>query len=275
VIPPAGIGEVLDLGFNLARHNFKFLLIVYAWAGVPSLLLTGVAFAPFFGIMSSLSPNTSPDSINPGMLVLAGGGFFIGAMIAALCQAIGSMAIAIACARLIAPSADHTELQTGRLYREAAHRLGGVILWGLLLFVPTFFLIFVFPLGIYIGVRWSQSWIALVVDGEGPVSSLGRSWALTRGSWWHTAIVLLAMWIIVSIVGYAFSAAVGIVIMPLAFVVDSPAVSGVANLLGQSIGGLLLAPFQTAIAVVLYFELRARAEGFDLEQRALQVAPSE
>ena len=49
--------------------------------------------------------------------------------------------------------------------------------------------------------------------------------------------------------------------------------STIANLLGSLVGLVVLAPFSVAITVVLYFELRARTEGTDLEMRAQQLPP--
>ena len=265
VIPPAGVGEVLDLGFSLARRNFKFVVLLYAWAAVPAGVFATVASIPFY----------LTSSAGDSLTVIAGGLFALGSLVSTVGHALATLAVTIACARLIAPMGDPADLEVSRLYRDALGRVGWLFLWVLVLVIPALLLFLLFPLGVYVGIRWSQSWIALVVDREGPLSSLARSWSLTRGAWWHTFIVLLAISIIIGLLTYAMLAALMIVAGPLMFVTGSPAIWGIINTLGSSLASIIFAPFSSAMAVVLYFELRARAEGFDLEQRALQVALSE
>jgi hypothetical protein len=132
----------------------------------------------------------------------------------------------------------------------------------------------VLPLGIFLLMRWFVSWNVLLLEHRGPLASLARSWELTQGSWWHTCGVVLSTGLIVSLITWAFFGALGGAAMVAGFAFGSPALSAVITALLGMVSSAVTEPFLMAIFTVLYFELRARAEGYDLEQRALLTAPN-
>ncbi|MBI4492985.1 MAG: hypothetical protein HY690_09350 [Chloroflexi bacterium] len=254
VIAPMGIGEVLDTGFTLTRRNFRRLVVVGAWGLVPAYVVYEVARALF---------------------TVAAVGSSLGSLLLTIGSSLAALALALACARLIEPTGEPTELEPLSLYHAASRRLGFLLLWTLLAIILAIPLLILLPLGIFLGVRWSVSWIALALEGIGPIASLRRSWSLTRAAWWHTFVVILAAGAIGSILGIVAAAVFGIVGGILSFVAGSPAILELFSTLGSAVVGVLLTPFEMAIFVVLYYELRARSEGFDLEQRARQVTRTE
>src|SRR2546423_14164269 len=86
VIGPMGIGEVLDGAFTIGKRNYRGLLIVAAWGGVPSYLALGLAGAGGNGSRSSLV----------GLSII----FTILGIVGV---ALTALASTIACARLIGP----------------------------------------------------------------------------------------------------------------------------------------------------------------------------
>jgi hypothetical protein len=140
----------------------------------------------------------------------------------------------------------------------------------LLIVIVAIPLFIVFPLGIYLAVRWSMSFIPFVAQRMGPIASMRRSWALTSRAWWHTAAVLVVTGIVISVL----QAAVGGVLALGGAVAGGVAGEGLSmflSALAASVANLLFTPFSIAIYTVLYYELRARNEGFDLTQRAHQL----
>jgi hypothetical protein len=119
-----------------------------------------------------------------------------------------------------------------------------------------------------------MSWISLIVESAGPIAALGRSWELTRGSWWHSVAVLGATGLIIALIDYALLGLLGGAALFAGFALGSGAAAAVLTGLVGIVSSAITTPFSMAIPVVLYFELRARAEGFDLEQRALQLSTS-
>ncbi len=244
VIRPMGVGEVVDSGIRLARGNYRLLAVTTAWA-----------VAPAFVIGAILDLTLNLPSV--GTFALTIGSWLAG------------IAAVLACAHLIAPSGEVDEFQPGPLYRLARGRLWRSFLWSILVIILAIPLLILFPLGIFLGVRWTQSWTALIVEGQGPIQSLRTSWHLTRRAWWHTFGVLLVFGLIYILVLFVVSALFGAV-GGLVVLAGSAAVGRVFVSLGSAVTSIFVEPFVVATQVVLYYELRARQEGFDLGSRARQ-----
>jgi hypothetical protein len=232
VIRPTGVTGVLECGFNLAREHFGVLATTVAWAVVPAYLI-GLLLAVLTG--------------HPRLL-----GTILG-----IGEAFASIALVIACAHVIAPSGRIGEFSPKSLYMAALDRVIAAILFGLLIAILAIPLIIIFPLGIYLFVRWAVAWYALIIEHRGPIESLGRSWDLTKRSWWHTAGVVfltaLLYLIVAGFFGLIFAAFGG----ALVYYGNELFASAVFNL-GSALGSILIVPFVVAIHVVLFTELIAR-----------------
>ena len=128
----------------------------------------------------------------------------------------------------------------------------GAILW---VGVATFF-----------AVRWLFASQVLVAEGIGITSAIRRSFRLTRGSFW----ALVGRLIVFGLIIYALRAALDLGILMAAGAVAltrstavAVAFQGVASLIGA-----LLAPLGWIGLTLLYYDLRIRKEGYDLEQTA-------
>jgi len=105
----------------------------------------------------------------------------------------------------------------------------------------------------------------LLVDGEGPLASLVRSWRLTAGSYWRLSliygvalIILMALYLIILPVAGFLAAlfAHGDVAMVTAF----------TQVIGVILGALAT-PFYAGLALAVLADLKIRKEGADLAQR--------
>jgi predicted Abi (CAAX) family protease len=103
----------------------------------------------------------------------------------------------------------------------------------------------------------------------GPIRGLGRSWNLVRGQWWRTFGILLLVVIMQSVIGYALGFLFGLI----AVAVTSGDVQLAVVAVGSTILGALVSPITTIAVVLLYFDLRVRKEGLDLDQLAQQTSP--
>ncbi len=256
VVAPMGIGEVLDAGFSLAKRHYRQLATVAAWGIVPSYLAIGIAGA--------LGTSHSRASLTALSVIL----FLLGIVGLTL----ASIATVVACSRLVRQTEGQETFNPTELYSEAVFRLWPLFLlyliWGLVA-VP---LVIVVPLGIFIGVRWSVSYLSVLLEPVGPRESLRRSWNLTRGSWWHTAMVFLAGSLLTAILTYVPMAIFALLGTALSALTGFEPLSGLVTTLGETLSVLVAEPFSVAIFVVLYYELRARSEGFDLSQRVSRLA---
>lgn len=260
VIRPMGVGEVLDGGFTFARAHYKQLLIVGAWGIVPGQVLNALALA-FLG---------AGDDVK--ITATLGLTSLIANVFAAFGSTLAFFALVLACKQLIDPATDGPEVMPSALYRAALKRLGSWILYTFLLTFTAILLLIPFPLMIWVFMRWSMSAFSLISERTGPIGSLKRSWGLTSRAWWHTAAILFITGLIIGILQSVITglfAAVGAIIGG----IGSSGVGIAISVLGTTLSSVLFSPFSVAIYAVLFYELRARNEGFDLAQRAHQLAP--
>ncbi|MEA2642107.1 MAG: hypothetical protein QOF51_3501 [Chloroflexota bacterium] len=254
VISPMGVGKVLDTGFNLARRNFRSLVTLGLWGLAPASLFYGIGTAVFN------SGQRSASFIFLGVVAFAA--YFVG-------QYLAYSVMALACGRLIVPTGGRDARDAGDLYWVAMTRIPAMIGFGLVVGLASIPLIIVFPLGIYVWNRWWLAWYAILIEGVGPIEALGRSWTLTRNAWWHTFFAVFATSIVSYVLAFILAIIVGAVGGIVTFVVQATVIHVVISALTQ-LTTIVVYPFAEAMPVVLYYELRARNEGFDLQQRAAQ-----
>jgi hypothetical protein len=127
------------------------------------------------------------------------------------------------------------------------------------------------PVVIWLLVRWGVSVPALLAEGLSPVDALGRSWGLVDGRWWRTVgifcLVLLLTGVASAMVEFMAGFIIGLI----------PALgedfrSGLA-VVAASLAGALVAPVTYIAITLMYYDLRVRREGFDLDQLAQQAQP--
>jgi hypothetical protein len=121
-------------------------------------------------------------------------------------------------------------------------------------------------LGVWLFFQYSMSVPALLFEGCKGTNAMRRSWGLVKGRWWKTAATLVVAYLIASIIGGILQGVVG----ALVFTDAGNSVFGTAliNALASGIGQLFTTPFPAAVTAVVYYDLRVRKEGFDLQLMA-------
>lgn len=259
-IRPMGIGEVIDAGIRLTRQHYRLLVTLVAWGVVPSFILGIVASVEGFQSAQTILATFSQA---PGTIVI----YALIEIIIGLVTAVASIAAILACARIVEGAGD---LRPAPLFSAAFGRLGAYILLIIVFGIVAIPLVIIFPLGIFVGVRWAVSWTVLIIERLGPFGALGRSWDLTKGSWWHTLGVMVIASLLVAVLGFVVGGIFG-AIGGIFAATGNALIGGVFTTLGTSLTNLFITPFSFGIFVVLYYELRARREGFDLELRGRQM----
>jgi len=235
------------------------MALISAWTLIPAYVVMALVAA------ASLSPARTRAS--------GGVTQIIESIVPSLALALATMAIVVAYARIIDPTpSEASEPLAITAYGEAAGRIPAMIGLGVLFGLTVIPLLFVFPLGIYLWVRYSVTHTAIIAQKVGPIEGLRRSWALTRGNWWHTAVVLFLSGMAILIIEVVILGVFGAGIAVLLATSPVPLISAILSAIMQCAIEIVVVPFSTAIPVVLFFELRARAEGYDLERRILQAS---
>jgi len=127
----------------------------------------------------------------------------------------------------------------------------------------------VFCAAIYLAVRWTLTVAAMMAEDIGPIRGLGRSWNLVSGSWWRTFGILLIVGILQTIISYGLFILFGVI----AALFSTGDFQAAVVQVGGTLLTALVSPITTIAITLLYFDLRVRKEGLDLDQLAQQTSP--
>lgn len=258
---PRSIGELIDAAFRLYRIEWKALIGIVALVVVPAtfieLWLTQQAIAGFDPSTAAIEGTS--DAVNRFLFVTLG----VFAVEFLLIQPFLVAAIARAAADVYLGN----PISIGRTFRTALGLLPWILLVTILTSIATLLglLLLVLP-GIFIAVRLTVAPAALVVEGLRGTAPLGRSWQLTRGSFWRLLGLLIVSGLITAVVGAILGVPGELAVQALG--PDAWPISGLVN----AAATVLVTPFSMLVIVLYYFDQRIRKEGFDIEVMAQEIA---
>ena len=264
---PRTVGEILDAGIKLYLRNARTLIGAAAVVVVPAQIVIGI-------VLLSTVPSGSDV---PGTVFTVGhtttgssGARSGGEVVTTLLGLVVTLLVTAACVRAVSDAyLDQTPSVASSL-RFVVRRLPALIVMYILqvLGLLVGFILLIIP-GIWLYAAWAVITPAMMIEGLGPVRSLGRSRRLVRGRWWPTAGVVLVSTILNGIVADAIRA----LLTGLDGFSSHPGL--VAAVLATTLGGIIASiitqPFVAAVITVLYYDLRVRKEGYDLELLADQL----
>lgn len=139
------------------------------------------------------------------------------------------------------------------------------------LFVLGGVLIFLGALAaVVLSVFWSLASVVIVVERTGPVAGLRRSWQLVRSRFWP----VVGYGIVALLVGYLVGQ---IAVLP--FGIPGLLLPGVAGAVllgvGTLLGQILTRPLVGLALTLIYFDVRIRREGLDLQMAADSLQPQQ
>jgi hypothetical protein len=271
---PLGIGEILDVAIKIYRA--RFAVVVKA---------TAVVLAPVFALSALIrislpssdtaedlfeetQPGATPEIDFGDLWPLLAGGLLL-AIIAYLASTIATGA----CFKAISGAYLDEEPGWRESVRFGRSRLGALVWLSILtaICVIPALLLCLAP-GIYLWVVWSVAAPVLLLEDVVGWQAMKRSRALVTGRFWPTlAVVLLSL-----LITFAVQLAIGGVLAGLVSVSGNDVALAIADFIAQTASGVLTTPLSAAILTVLYFDLRVRKEGFDLEllSRRMGVDPT-
>ena len=261
---PLGVGEILDVAIKIYRSRFSVLIKAVAVVLAPVFVLGAfIRLSVPSGdedFFDATQPGTTPD-IEAGDVWA----FLAGAVLITILSFIASQVATGACFKAVSGAYLDEEPDWRESLRFARSRLGS-LLWLsfilVVLLVPAF-LACIVP-GVYLWGAWAVATPVLLFDDVKGFGALGRSLQLVKGRWWPTAGVLVLVAILTGIVQLVLvGLAAGLV-----SVSDNEVAAAAADAIAQTASGALTTPLSAAVITVLYFDLRVRKEGFDLELMA-------
>lgn len=283
---------MVDGAIRLYRTNFVTLIMISAAVlgpiGVIELAVTALMGPLDFQSLTLVEQDPSlSDVLGPliplytvfgltGLLSFLGSMIVQGASITALTQAYQAQetdwrASLGAGVRRFLPLAGTTIL----VALGAASPLIAALLFTILLVeaVGAVGLLAILPLGlfglmaaIFLFTRWTVSPAGVIAERLGPLSAMGRSFRLVQGRFWPVFGAVLLAYLLYFVV----SQLIGGVVSVLSFsdMTGGEAISLVPTVIGSVLVSIVSAPFVAAMITIIYFDLRVRKEGYDLELMA-------
>lgn len=296
-LKPLTAGDILDQAIRIYRENFVRLITIVAIVTLPVLIVQSLAFGlvlPFssdFQTIPQFNPATSVAASCITVMVTFIGAimtiFQMGALTSFVSErflgrtltvreAYGNafrhwvalffstlllgVAVGVLVAVLVSVFIVPLVLAAGAgaSGSDVAAILAGVA--GLVLcvlFIPGL-------LGIlYLYTRWSFYIQAIMIENYNSTGSLGRSWKLVKGSFWRVLGFVILLYLLSLVLTFGLFGAVSVG----AFFLPSPAIRFIVQSLASGLIAVFIQPLQYATLTVLYYDLRIRKEGFDLQMQ--------
>jgi hypothetical protein len=264
---PLRVGEILDAGIKLYLSRARTLMGLTAVVVVPFQILNAIVLLSVVSSASEVphgfttfvsAQRTTDSAATSGAKAVL---LFAGLIVDLLSTA--------ACVKAISDAYLDRPVGLGASLRFAARRLGALVWMDILMVVllGLAFTALVIP-GIWLYAAWSVATPALLIEGVRGQRALGRSRELVRGRWWPVAGVLVVAGVMTALVSGAIT---GVLLAIVLAGGGSALYAVVVVSLASAVAGVLTRPFQAAVVTVLYYDLRVRREGYDVQLFAEQL----
>jgi hypothetical protein len=257
---PRGVGETLDAAVSLYRSRFGALVRITALVVIPVQMLNvlvTLSTAPSGSTVGPTGVTGVYDSRTSFWTPLAGN--LTGTIITALSTAFATAAVV----RLVADTYLSGGITQSDSTRLALHRVGAVlwlaILSGVVVSLATFAC---FIPGIWLQVAWAVAMPALLLENKSVGAAIGRSFQLTKNNWWRCAGIYWVGQILSLFVTLVLA---GVIAFAIRSYAHGTAALAIEQGISRSIAVTLVTPFLAAAIIVMYFDLRIRSEGFDVQ----------
>ncbi len=259
---PLSLGEILDVSIKICLAHWRTLLKAVLVVIVPVQIVSTIVNADYT-VSSAGGGSGSGSSLSAEETLRELNQYLGGLAISSVLQVCAVLLATAACFRAIAQAYLGEETDWRGSLGYALRRAPSLLLITLLYLggVVIATMAFVVP-GIWLYVAWAFAAPVLLVEGLRGPAALGRSFALVRERWWRTFAVIAVGFILAAVISTLVQAVflIGIVAGS-----DNDLVVLVLSGLAGTVGLAVSTPLQAAILAVVYFDLRVRKEGFDLE----------
>jgi hypothetical protein len=263
---PLGVGEMVDAAIRLYRTNFLTLIkisaVILGPIGLIQLIAT-IAVGPVdCSVWQVVDPETTPaevfEPLIPIYTVLA---------ITSLFSFLGSVLVEGASLTVLAHHYRGEETDWKDSLRVGWGRFLPLIAATILVSLGAGFgLIFCLVPGVFLFTMWAVTPAALVTERLGPFAAMGRSYQLVRGRFWPVLGAIVLAYLLYMVANQIIGVVTGVTTVLGSL--DGEQISFLPSVIGSVLVSIVAAPFLAAMITVIYFDLRVRKEGYDLELMA-------
>lgn len=289
---PMSTGGILDRTFKIYKNNFVRFITIVAIIQIPIALLTIISTSviqsgvpesnydqaaemeqdpkTFTGGEFQPSVNNSGNQSGPGLMLYGG----IGIAIVAFFSILGQVLSGGALAKSISESYLGNELSVGEAYRYVLPKLLTIIaaLIFVALVVGLGLVLLVVP-GIIFMLWFSLTTQTIVIENLKATKGMSRSKALASGNLGK----IFSVGFLIMLITWVASIPLGVLggFLGRALFHNNVMLSDFINQLSGVAGQILVAPIGAIAYTLLYYDLRIRKEGFDLQMLASSIGSSQ
>lgn len=255
-----GVGEILDGAFKLYRANFKpIALVALAFSG-PVSLVAAFAIRDVNGGLGLIDLISDPSLAEESGTFGSASQLVLQAVSTLILLMVGPL-IAGVVAKAVATTYLGGQLTAGEAVRATWRRFPILLLAKLMVVLSEG----VGLLGCIIGAVFIMGlWVvvapAIVVEGLGPIQGMRRSLRLCSARYWPVLGIALLSALITQTLGGVVGGVPTVIAAFIGYRWGFPLVA-----IGNVATAVLVEPLTAIIATLVYFDLRIRQEGFDLQ----------
>ncbi len=274
---PMNVGDLLDQAISLYRRNFVTLVGLIAVISVPLLalqLLGTLLVLPADPLIARRFNIELDPTLLFLMLGLTGA---TAAILGAIASIFQTAALSVVVSERYLDRTITIKEAYQRTWEHWKSLLGSILVMGLayvglvvLFLIPCLGWVGAPILFIAVSTRWAFVSQTIMLEQLGATDSLRRSWNLVSGSFWRVLGITFILGIFIEFL----KASPSYVVSFLTLVIPSFVLSTVLSSVAATSITMLVTPIQFAVLTLLYYDLRIRTEGFDLQLLAQQLAPT-
>jgi hypothetical protein len=264
---PMTFGDILDGAFKLLKANVRTIVLVSAVFLIPVNLVAGFFQRDLLGGYGLLQLANDPSLVDQAANSGPSNALLLGTVIAAFASFLITPFIGGAVSRVVASSYLGEELAPGPVVRATAGRflaLLGAFFFALLLKLVGLLFCLVgalVPMTLFL-----VTTPAVMVEELGPIQAMARSVTLVRTRFWPVMGIGILSGLLASVLEWILSWPFGVVVSVIGF-----RWGWILAAIGEILPALVTMPLVAIVATLVYFDLRIRNEGFDLQMIAAEL----
>jgi hypothetical protein len=265
---PMMFSDLLDGSFRLLKANLGTIVLVAAVFLIPVNLVAAFFQRDLLGGYGFLELMQDPSLLEGTAGPAASNAPLVGSLIAGLATVLVTPFIGGATSMIVATSYLGGELKAGPAMRATGRRL--------LVLMAVFFLTLLLKLGglllCLVGALIPMTFFlvttpVVMVEELGPIQAMARSVTLVRPRFWPVMAIGIGSGILASFLGNILASPFSIAALAVGY-----RWGWILAAIGAILPALITTPFVSILATLVYFDLRIRNEGFDLQMIAAELA---
>lgn len=272
---PLAVGEIIDAAIKVVSSNARVLFTIAAMIFAPLGILQLLAYTAFgvgdiTTLVNSLTVDSTLTDEQLDLLLDSAVQLLILGLVLAVLAGVGTVLAQGATVKAVADVYQGSVPEWRESIRFGFRRFFAILGAVLMVWIGSSFgLIFCLVPGVWLFISWSVTVPALVVEHLAPVAAIQRSYRLVKRRFWPVLGVVLLSVLLYGTVSYLFSLAGSL----FTFLGDETSVGipVAASVISSTLSSIVVQPFIAAVLIVLYFDLRVRAEGYDLQVMASEL----